>query len=394
MGKLRLDDAIETYLSGLHNDIGVLTISQFLCHGAGVIRDGADCGYFYDRMPYPTVGDLTADFQSPPIIKPDEYFKYSNHGYGLLGLVIEAVTGEAYASWVGREVIDAARLKETSPEMPTAASEPFARGHTDDMLLGKRLVVPGDYSTAALTPSIGLVTTVRDLASFFAQLSPEAETSPLLFSSRQEMTRKRLSNRHASIELHYGYGVLLGTVEDWTWFGHSGALQGYLSRTKMLPSQDLTISLMANSADAPVEQWTNGAIQILRAFKMRGAPPTELRDWVGRWWGPWGVADLVPVGNAVIVANPQAANPFLDASELQVSDPDTARIAPSTSFLYHGEAARRVRDGAGQPVELWLAGDRFLLESDRAAEIIRKYSDTRSDARMFRMIDSPLEWKG
>ena len=33
----------------------------------------------------------------PPAIEPNTRFKYSNHGFGLLGLVIEAITGEPYS---------------------------------------------------------------------------------------------------------------------------------------------------------------------------------------------------------------------------------------------------------------------------------------------------------
>lgn len=148
--KLRLHDPIGKYVPAIDRGIAQLKIFEVLCHGGGIIRDGADCGYFFDRRPYPTANDLMADFQSPPLIKRDKYFKYSNHGYGLLGLVIEAVTGEAYASWIKREIMDPAGLKETSPDMPIATGIPFARGHTDKILLGERVVVPGDYSTGAL----------------------------------------------------------------------------------------------------------------------------------------------------------------------------------------------------------------------------------------------------
>ena len=48
------------------------------------------------------------------MIEPNTRFKYSNHGYGLLGLVIEAITGEAYAAWIRREIVEAAGLKETA----------------------------------------------------------------------------------------------------------------------------------------------------------------------------------------------------------------------------------------------------------------------------------------
>jgi hypothetical protein len=71
------------------------------------------------------------------------------------------------------------------------------------------------------------------------------------------------------------------------------------------------------------------------------------------------------------VANPHAANPFLDASELEIIGPDTARIKISSGFHYFAEPARRMRNAAGQVIELWLGGDRLLPQADRASEIER-----------------------
>ena len=56
-------------------------------------------------------------------------------------------------------------------------------------------------------------------------------------------------------------------------------------------------------------------------FKARGAPNRRVRDWTGRWWGIWGAIDLVPMGNVVLVGNPHAFNPFMDASEIEVTSP-------------------------------------------------------------------------
>src|SRR6267154_1070049 len=129
-GRLRLDDGVGRYLAGLHPIIAQATISQVLSHGAGLFRDGADCGYFAGRRPYPDAQELLADFRAPPAIEPDTRFKYSNHGFGLLGLVMEAITGEPYRVWIEREIVDAVGLRETEPDMPIAKGIPFARGHT------------------------------------------------------------------------------------------------------------------------------------------------------------------------------------------------------------------------------------------------------------------------
>ena len=184
--KLRLDDPVGQYVASVHPQIAETTISELLSHSAGIIRDGLDAGQFQGYRPFFSRKELIADLQRPAAIEPNTRFKYSNHGYGLLGLVIEAVAGEPYRAWMKREIIDEAGLHETSPDAPIAGA-PLAKGHTPQIHLGRRLVLPGDYTTDAMAPAAGFVSTAPDLVRFFAQLSPRAKRSVLTVASRREM---------------------------------------------------------------------------------------------------------------------------------------------------------------------------------------------------------------
>ena len=128
--KLRLDDAIGQYVKDLHPQVAQTTIAQLLSHSAGLTRDGADSGQFIDSRAYLTEKELRAELSLPTAIEPNTRFKYSNHGYGLLGLLIEAITAEPYTAWIKREIVDAVGLRETVPNIPIAKTIPFARGHT------------------------------------------------------------------------------------------------------------------------------------------------------------------------------------------------------------------------------------------------------------------------
>jgi CubicO group peptidase (beta-lactamase class C family) len=372
--KLRLDDPVGQYVEGLHPQVAQTTIAQILSHSAGLTRDGADAGQFADRRPYLGQNELMAELKSPPAIEPNTRFKYSNHGFGLLGLAIEAITGEPYRVWIEREIVDAVGLRETEPDMPIAKGIPFARGHTLRLPLGRRLIVPGENPANAIAPAAGVVSTAADVARFFAQLAPNAKRSVLSAASRREMTRKHWRNPHSTLEGHYGLGIMSGTMGGWDWFGHTGGFQGYVSRTCVIPACDLTITILTNSADGWAGFWLDGAMHILRAFKARGAPNRRVRDWTGRWWGLWGAIDLVPMGNLVIVANPHALNPFMDATEIEVTGRDTGRISLAAGYASHGQAVRRTRNKAGTVTDIWLAGSNLKPEKTLAAEIERRYA--------------------
>jgi CubicO group peptidase (beta-lactamase class C family) len=371
--KLRLDDPVGQYVKGLHPQIAATTIAQILSHSAGLTRDGTASGQYSDRRPFLRAEELMADLSSPPTIEPNTRFKYSNHGFGLLGLVIEAITGEPYRVWIEREIVKATGLRETQSDMPIAKGTPFARGHTPRLPAGRRLVVPGEYLENAIRPAGGFISTAADVARFFAQLSPDAKRSVLSAGSRREMTRRHWRNPHASLEGYYGFGIMSGTTAGWDWFGHSGGLQGYISRTCVIPRCGVTIAILTNATDGWAGFWIDGAMQILHAFEARGAPKRRVRDWTGRWWSPWGAYDLVPMGNLVIVGNPHAFNPFMDATEIEVTGRDTGRVSLAAGYGSHGETVHRTRNKAGTVTEVWFAGGKGTREKAVAAEMEHRY---------------------
>lgn len=372
-GKIKLDDAVGLYVRGLNARVARATIAQLLSHSAGLTRDGGDAGQFLDRRPFRSVDQLRADLEDPPVIEPGTRLKYSNHGYGLIGLVIEAVAGEPYASWIKREIVDAAGLEETHPDMPIPKAAPMASGHTGRLVLGRRLVIPGTYSTQAIGPAGGFVSTAHDLALYFGQLSPKAGKSVLSAASRREMVRRHWRNPSASLERYYGLGIASGTLAGWEWFGHSGGLQGYISRTATIPEQELSISVLTNAIDGWAGIWVDGVMQILRAYFINGAPSRKVSDWTGRWWSLWGTVDLLPMGDKVVLAVPGFVNPMLDATEIEITGRDSGRIALAEGYGSHGEPVRRSRTSSGRISELWLGGAKLLPEDKLAAEMKERY---------------------
>ncbi|HEY0302678.1 MAG TPA: serine hydrolase domain-containing protein [Rhizomicrobium sp.] len=372
-GKLKLDDPAGKYVSGLHPAIAAATISQLLSHTAGIFRDGEDSPYWQGRAPFSDAAKLRRDLKYPPTIDANTRLKYSNHGFALAGLVIEAVAGEPYASYVAREIVAPAGLSHTTPDVPLPKGARLASGHRGKTLLGKRVVFPGDQSTHALTAATGFVSTAADLCRFFGQLDPKAKTSVLSPASRREMTRPQWRDAYSAIDTGYGLGIITGAFAGWDWFGHSGGFQGYLTRTSVVPAHGLTVSLLTNAADGVPALWSDGVLHILSTFQKNGAPDPRTRDWSGRWWSLWGATDLVPMGDKVLCAMPGLATPFLKVTELAVTAKDEARIAQAGAFGNYGEPARLVRAKGGKPREVRLASGRLVPEAALRKELLARY---------------------
>lgn len=362
--RLQLDDPVGRHVGGLRADVGALTLAQLASHSAGLVRDGVDATQWSLQRSFLDEAALREGLAQAPTLAAASRFKYSNHGFGLLGLAIEAVTGEAYADWVQREIVAASGLQETVPDataLPRRAR--LACGHSAKQPLGRRVAIDVGMSTHALAAATGFVSTAADMVRFFASLAPEARGSVLSPASRREMARRQWRSEHDSSGRWYGLGLIAGTSGAWDHVGHSGGFPGVITRTACVPSRQLALSVLTNAADGPSHLWLEGALQLLQAYEKGGAPSRRTAPWRGRFWNLWGAVDLLPMAAArVMLAAPGLANPVLDASEVDVEAPDRGRVVQGGGFAQHGEPVRLERDARGRIVRLWQGG--MLLQPE------------------------------
>lgn len=372
-GRLSLDDPAGLYVEGLHPEVAAATLEQLLSHSAGLVRDGADAGQWQDERPFLDEAALRTELAGPLVIPASSRFKYSNHAFGLLGLVIEAVSGEAYGDHIARTILNPRRLTEIAPDMPVGPGVPFVTGHGRKLPLGKRPIVPGDNPTRALAPATGFLASAGQLVRFFAGLDPAAASSPLSPASRREMTRRQWTIPHLAQGEDYGLGVSRGRIGTWDWFGHGGAFQSGLSATMVLECRELAVSVLTNAIDGPASAWAGGIVHILQTFEQRGAPTAATRDWSGRWWSLWDTTDLVPVADHVLIAQPGLLQPFDHAGEIAVTGRDRGRVRLAGGYDIHGEDANLVRGAGGEVREVVLGGARLLGQAAMKRQLKRRF---------------------
>jgi CubicO group peptidase (beta-lactamase class C family) len=380
-GKVKLDDRAGEYVEGLHGEVARATLAQLLSHSAGIIRDGTDSGQWADRRPFLNAQELQAALAAKPVLQTSARFKYSNHGYGLIGLIIEAITGQSYNKWIADNVVRPAGLAETTPDMPLPRGAKLAAGHSGRLPLGRRVAIPGRNPTYALAAATGFISTAADLARFYGQLDPAAKKSFLSAESRREMVRRQWRDPHSSLERYYGLGTISGTTAGWEHAGHSGGFQGFITRSGAFLGRDISLSVLTNAADGWSHFWFDGIVSIMAAFAKNGAPAARAKSWAGRWWSLWGSTDLVPMGEKVLVAAPALFNPFMDASEIKLTGRDTGTIALAGGYASHGENVRRVRNAAGRVSEVWMSGSKLLSEARVAAEMQKRYEAEKGKKR-------------
>lgn len=385
-GRLRLDDPIGRVLDGLPRHVASLTYAQLMSHGSGLVRDGEDGRQWTLERPFKTRREVLDELAGAPPLPPSTRFKYSNHGYALLGMAVEAIAGEPWADWMLREVVRASGLDETLPDGPVPAGVPLAAAHTALLPLGRRAAFPANVGSAAIAPAGGFVSTASDLVRFYASLDPGATRSVLSADARREMARRLWPDPDSSIARWYGLGTISNTFAgpdgpSWDGVGHSGVFPGCLTRTTHLAAPGLTVSVLTNAADGLCQPWLDGIVHVLRRFAAGGAPSRRTAAWAGRWWTPWMALDLVPMADRVMVAVPSQLDPFLDAAALEVQGrrggEALGTVVRDGGYGRHAEPARLIDGPDGRPAALRLGGWRLEPEAAITASLKRRVARRR-----------------
>ena len=73
------------------------------------------------------------------------------------------------------------------------------------------------------------------------------------------------------------------------------------------------------------------------------------RGLLSHGWTTWGALDFLPMGDIVMVANPHAFNPLMEASEVEIIGRDKGRIVLAAGYQSYGEPVRRSRTSPARP---------------------------------------------
>ena len=134
-GRLRLDDTAGHWVTFLVDDdspLAGVTVRDLLTHASGVYRDSADGDFWHLVGAFPDRARLREILAEPAaaVVPPNERFKYSNIGYGLLGLIIEAVTGSDFNDHLIEAVVRPLGVTDLGPELVTDRLGDYAVGYS------------------------------------------------------------------------------------------------------------------------------------------------------------------------------------------------------------------------------------------------------------------------
>ena len=253
-GTLSFADLLQDLLPAEHRPTTLqpeVSLHHLLLHTSGIAdyaEEDPDCvGYvddygslWVDRPSYSMLrpADYVPLFADRPAYRqPGETWQYSNAGYLLLGLVLEAVTGQDYATVVQERVFDRAgmsasgffRLDEARPDVAVGYLEPTTDGRPRRSNIYSIPVVGG--------PDGGAFSTLGDLDRFLSRLADGTLLGGLTETVLEP--RQSLGDGYA-----HGYGVLHHPDGRW---GHGGGDPGAEVLVHRFPDDDVHLVVLCNT---------------------------------------------------------------------------------------------------------------------------------------------------
>lgn len=220
--------------------------------------------------------------------RPGSKFSYSNMGYTLLGMVIEATAGERYETWLDRELLTPLGMHDSTflftVQEGERADPTLAWGHVDDS-------TRFPASPVFLRPAAQFTTTANDLGRYLRfQLGDGAiEGRPFIDRSLIRALGRASTTEAARAGLPAGYGLGLARRDRHGVVGycHGGNIAGFVAMLCLFPQERKAYAYAANTdsetADyGRIDGLLIDALGIAEAPEPAGArPAADAGDWAG-----------------------------------------------------------------------------------------------------------------
>jgi CubicO group peptidase (beta-lactamase class C family) len=247
-GKLRLDDPIQKYLKDIPPSWSKLTVWHLLTHTSG-LPDWESKTQFSYRREYTPTEFIKLLAPLPLEFPPGDRWSYTNSGYPLLGMIIEAITGTGYEQFVTERIFLPAGMYHTRFKHPEEIVPNRSGGYVDH----NGLLQNGEpLRPRVIAPNGGIMSTALDIARWDIALTNGVLLRPATLA--QMMKPIRLNNGSMFDE---GFSWFIDTFRGHPLFLHNGStVAGFSSVVYRYPDDHLGVVVLLN-----IDRWN--AVNVL-----------------------------------------------------------------------------------------------------------------------------------
>ncbi|HEY0470817.1 MAG TPA: serine hydrolase domain-containing protein [Kribbella sp.] len=337
-GRLRLDDKAAQHVTEIvGTPLGERTLRDLLGHAGGVTRDSEEADFWQLATKFPDRDHLLAVLteSASAVIPENDRFKYSNIGYGLLGLVIEAASGASYNTYVQSAIVDKLGLSGLGPELDPNRSDEYAAGYSSLSYADQRIPIE-HVDTRALAAATGFYGNASDLVTYFSAHLPGDDR--LLTDASKRQMQHPLWKTGEEDGPQYGLGLQISKVGKRDVFGHGGGYPGHITRSLVDGKRRIAVSVLTNAIDGSAAQLAEAALKLIDLAESKERGDGEAR-FTGRYANLWGVYDIALLGGRLYVIDPSSTDPAAEPQTLEVEG-DSLRVTGGTGYGAYGESYR------------------------------------------------------
>ncbi|MFC5466164.1 serine hydrolase domain-containing protein [Lederbergia graminis] len=204
------------------------------------------------------------DFQL--LSNPGERWHYSNDGYGLLGIIIERVSGQTYEKYLHENILEPSRMKHTSFFLDQYRDENVTKLYVLREEEGNsRVVASPNWWDAPVMRSAGfLKSTISDMLKFAEIFRTDGIAVGgeriLATDSIKQMARVH-TWKNPIIRQGYGYGLcVFPNYHGTTLLEHAGGIKGGGAQMFILPEKGLSGIILTNILSTAPTSLMNGML--------------------------------------------------------------------------------------------------------------------------------------
>lgn len=356
-GELGIDDPIGRHLPELANDptLAEVRVRELLEHTSGLLRDGLDGDHWQFARPFPDRDQLlTLVRDGGAKAKPGAQYAYSNLGYSLLGLLVEAKTGVPFTQAADERILQPLGLSDTAAGYLAHRSADYAVGYSGLHTATEHGRLD-HVATSAMDAATGFTSTASDLVRYFA--AHRLGDARLLGDRTKRLMQRQanVSDPESADAGGYGWGLGLEEIDGKHFVGHGGGYPGHITKTLLDPTTGLVVSVLTNAIDGPAGAMVRGVVQLIERARKNAAEtvaatvdagPDATLSWTGRFASVWGVVDIARVGGRLLTVDPTAWSPLEGSDRLEETGDGRLLIAAGPGGSSVGEyVTREVVDG-------------------------------------------------
>ena len=293
LGKLNLDDPITRFLENFPDDkFGRITIHHLLSNTSGIPSYGEIASRLNDYFSQEAYLELIKEKEL--VFEPGEKFLYSSLGYYLLAVIAEKSTRETYHQLLKTYVFSPADMRFSYDLDGESILTNYATGYVNVPFSDELKIESYRNYTNALGAG-SIVSTTNDLYNWSKIILKEKLINRLLW-------KKMFTPRVAISETEqYGYGWMIlqknySEFDSLKIIEHSGTHSGYRSKFRVIPSLKLTIIVLTNFGNVPIDNIVEDLTEIAISEKPIEAPiptPISLNEaQIKKWQGIYKVDDF------------------------------------------------------------------------------------------------------